>query len=245
MNKIEIINLSKYYKNPNDLVIDNFSFSCSEGDFVSIIGPSGCGKSTLLKILGNILEPSSGSVLFNDKDIPFLRKKSSIGWVPQFPTLLKNRNVFDNINLPIEIAKKEGVDIYNLIDLVGLKNKEKLYPFELSGGMKQRVALAQSLALSPQLLLMDEPFSALDEITRESIQLDLLNIIKKSKTITFFVTHSIEEAVFLSDYIILMTRNGNIFKVIPGIKKDDLSRLRYRDYFYENIKNIRNEFNFL
>jgi len=245
MNKIEINSLSKYYKNPNDLVVNNFSFSCFEGDFVSIIGPSGCGKSTLLKILGNILEPNFGSILFNNKDISFLRKENGIGWVPQFPTLLKNRNVFSNINLPIEISKKEGMDIFSLIELVGLKNKEKLYPFELSGGMKQRVALAQSLVLSPSLLLMDEPFSALDEITRELMQLDLLNIIKKSKAITFFVTHSIDEAVFLSDHIILMTKSGNIFKVIPGIKKDNLDKLRYSDYFYENVKNIRSEFNFL
>lgn len=245
MKKIEINNLSKYYKDPNSLIINNFNFFCFDGDFVSIIGPSGCGKSTLLKILGNILEPNSGSILFDNKDISFLRKESGIGWVPQFPTLLKNRNVFENINLPIEIAKKKGIDIYNLMELVGLKNKEKLYPFELSGGMKQRVALAQSLVLSPQLLLMDEPFSALDEITRESMQLDLLNIIKKSKITTFFVTHSIEEAVFLSDYIILMTRNGNIFKVIPGIKKNNLNELRCSDYFYDSVKNIRNEFNFL
>ena len=199
----------------------------------------------MLKILGNILEPSSGSILLDNKDISFLRKENGIGWAPQFPVLLKNRNVFDNISLPLEIAKREDVDIYNLIELVGLKNKEKLYPFELSGGMKQRVAIARSLVLSPQLLLMDEPFSALDEITRELMQSDLLNIIKKSKTITFFVTHSIDEAVFLSDHIIMLNKNGSIFKVIPGIEKNDLSKIRHNDYFYDSIKNIRNEFSFL
>jgi NitT/TauT family transport system ATP-binding protein len=238
---LKIKNLSKSYQaDKSRLVVNNFNFSCQMGDVVSVIGPSGCGKSTFLKILGNILEPSSGSVNFNGEDISLLRKEHQIGWIPQFPTLLKNRTAGDNIKLPLEIIRAADKDIGRLIKLVGLEGEENKYPAELSGGMKQRVSFAQSMSYSPKLLLMDEPFSALDEITREKMQFELLAITTQMNPIIFFVTHSIEEAAFLSDYVLLMSGKGKIAKVIAiNYQKADRRDFRNSQEFFESVKAIR------
>jgi len=239
---LEIKNLSKSYQtDPLRLVVNNFNFSCQMGEVVSLIGPSGCGKSTLLKILGNIIEPDSGTVEFGGENIALLRKERQIGWIPQFPTLLKNRSAVDNIRLPREIIGSFDRDVSLLIKTVGLEGQENKYPSELSGGMKQRVSFAQCLSYAPKLLLMDEPFSALDEITREKMQGELLVLTTHLKPIIFFVTHSIEEAVFLSDHIILMTAAGEIFKTIDiNYQKVDRKDFRNSQEFFDSVKTVRN-----
>lgn len=238
---LEIKNLSKSYQTGQlRLVVNNFNFSCQIGKVVSVIGPSGCGKSTLLKIIGNIIEPDSGTVEFNGKNISLLRKERQIGWIPQFPTLLKNRSAVDNIRLPREIIGSLDKDVSLLIKTVGLEGEENKYPSELSGGMKQRVSFAQCLSYSPKLLLMDEPFSALDEITREKMQAEMLALMTKLKPTIFFVTHSIEEAVFLSDHIILMTAAGEIFKTIDvNYQKVDRKDFRNSQEFFDSVKAVR------
>jgi NitT/TauT family transport system ATP-binding protein len=238
---LEIKNLTKSYQTDQArLVVNNFNFSCQMGEVVSLIGPSGCGKSTLLKILGNILEPDSGTVEFGGENISLLRKERQIGWIPQFPTLLKNRNAVDNIRLPREIIGSCDKDVSLLIKTVGLEGEENKYPSELSGGMKQRVSFAQCLSYTPKLLLMDEPFSALDEITREKMQEELFAIMAHLKPIIFFVTHSIEEAVFLSDHVILMTKAGEIFKTID-INYQKVDRRDFRNFqeFFDSVKTVR------
>lgn len=240
--KIEIKNISKTYTTKlSDSVVRNFNFSCRIGDIVSIIGPSGCGKSTLLKMLGNIIEPSSGSIFYNNQDISLLRKNHKIGWIPQFPTLLKNRTVEKNIKLPLEIIGYDNRDISSLLDKVGLKGDENKYPFELSGGMKQRVSFAQVMSYSPKLLLLDEPFSSLDEITREKMQLELLMLARQINPAIFFVTHSVEEAVFLANYIIIMDKSGTIFKIeIINKKIDFQDSFRNSQEFFKQVGNIKN-----
>jgi len=239
---LEIKNLSKSYQTDQPrLVLNNFNFSCQMGEVVSVIGPSGCGKSTLLKILGNILEPDSGTVEFGGENIALLRKEHQIGWIPQFPTLLKNRSAADNIRLPREIIGSFDRDVSLLIKTVGLEGEENKYPSELSGGMKQRVSFAQCLSYAPKLFLMDEPFSALDEITREKMQGELFAITAHLKPIIFFVTHSIEEAVFLSNHIILMTAAGEIFKTIDiNYQKIDRKDFRNSQEFFDSVKTVRN-----
>jgi len=240
--KIEIKNISKSYTAKlSDSVVRNFNFSCQIGDIVSIIGPSGCGKSTLLKMLGNIIEPSSGSILYNNQDISLLRKNHKIGWISQFPTLLKNRTVEENIRLPLEIIGCVAKNISSLLDKVGLKGDENKYPFELSGGMKQRVSFAQSMSYFPKLLLLDEPFSALDEITREKMQSELLIVARRITPAIFFVTHSVEEAVFLANYVIIMNKNGTISKIKTINKKIDFQDdFRSSQEFFKQVGNIKN-----
>lgn len=240
--KIEIKNISKSYTTKlSDSVVQNFNFSCRTGDIVSIIGPSGCGKSTLLKMLGNIIEPSSGSILYNNQDISLLRKNHKIGWISQFPTLLKNRTVEENIKLPLEIIGCVTKNISSLLDKVGLEGDENKYPFELSGGMKQRVSFAQSMSYFPKLLLLDEPFSALDEITREKMQSELLMVARRITPAIFFVTHSVEEAVFLANYVIIMNKNGTISKIETINKKIDFQDdFRSSQEFFKQVGNIKN-----
>lgn len=204
---IEVKNLQFSFKSLK--VIDNISFDLKDSEIISIVGPSGCGKSTILKILSGLLLPSSGKVNHLDKNI-----NQSI--VFQNDVLLPWRNVYENISLPLElknnISRKEIIDKINLVGLNGFENS---YPNELSGGMRQRVSLARALITNPSLLLMDEPFGSLDEMTRDNLNLELLNIHKKTKTTIVFVTHSISEAVFLSDRIIVLSdRPAKIKKII-------------------------------
>lgn len=204
---IEVKNLQFSFKNLK--VIDNISFDLKDSEIVSIVGPSGCGKSTILKILSGLLLPSSGKVNHLDKNI-----NQSI--VFQNDVLLPWRNVYENISLPLELKNNiSRKGIIDKINLVGLNGFEKSYPNELSGGMRQRVSLARALITNPSLLLMDEPFGSLDEMTRDNLNLELLNIHKKTKTTIVFVTHSISEAVFLSDRIIVLSdRPAKIKKII-------------------------------
>jgi len=197
--------------------LERIAFEIHTGEFVSIVGPSGCGKSTLLKILSGLLPPSSGKILISGKSVD--RPLENVGMVFQAPVLLKWRAVLGNILLPVEFAKR-NVDSHmekarSLIKLVGLEGFEEMYPHQLSGGMQQRVSLCRALVTDPQLLLMDEPFGALDAMTRDELDLELLRLWEEKKKTVLFVTHSIQEAVFLSDRVFVMSaRPGRLVEVL-------------------------------
>lgn len=197
----------------------DIDLSILDGEFVSLIGPSGCGKSTLLRLIGNLLEPSTGSVEVYGKPAQDARLDRDYGMVFQQATLYDWRSVSANVQLPLEIM---GVDkdqratrAAEMLDLVQLSEFGDHYPWELSGGMQQRVAIARALSFKPKLLLMDEPFGALDEMTRERMQSEVLDVWAKTGTTVVFVTHSIPEAVFLSSRVVVMSpRPGRIAGII-------------------------------
>ena len=187
--------------------LTNFSLDIAEGEFVSIVGPSGCGKSTFLNIVLGLIEPVSGVIQLNGTRISGPGQERAM--VFQEFGLLPWRSVTANVELGLELkgvpSAKRAARANELINLVGLKGFETHYPHELSGGMKQRVGLARALATEPEVLLMDEPFAALDAQTRDLMQTELLQIWERSKKTVLFVTHSIEEAAYLSDRVIVMT----------------------------------------
>jgi NitT/TauT family transport system ATP-binding protein len=200
-------------------VLDDLSLEIGAGEFVSVVGPSGCGKSTLLRIVGGLLEPGQGEVLVDGEPPRRAQQKSRVGYVFQEPALLPWRNVRRNVELPLEIADRavatNGSTSADLLDLVGLTEFAGYPPRHLSGGMRQRVAIARALALDPALLLMDEPFGALDEITREEMRLELQRIWGKERKTVVFVTHSIREAALVSDrVVVLSSRPGRIVESV-------------------------------
>lgn len=190
-----------------------------EGSFVSLVGPSGCGKSTLLKVLADLMPPTRGHVRIGDAGPDALRRTGRIGLVFQQANLMPWLNIENNVGLLNELVVAKGgagkrQDVARLLEVVGLKGFEKKLPHQLSGGMQQRAALARALALDPTILLMDEPFAALDEITRDRMAFELMRIWQHYRKTVVFVTHSLSEAVMLSDQVVLMTaRPGRIHKV--------------------------------
>ena len=193
------------------------SFSVSRGEFVSIIGPSGCGKSTLLKITLGVVPPTGGAIRIDGRIIA--GPQIDIGMVFQTPALPPWRRVLDNVLLPIEVLDKKPADYRDkareLLDLVGLRDFERSWPRELSGGMKQRVAICRALIHDPGLLLMDEPFGALDAMTRERLQAELMRIWGETHKTILFVTHSIDEAVLLSDRVVVLSpRPGRVVEEV-------------------------------
>jgi NitT/TauT family transport system ATP-binding protein len=202
------------------LALQDISLTIDQGEFVSIVGPSGCGKSTLLRIIADLIAPSSGHVAVMGKTPYQARLNRDYGFVFQAPTLLEWRTVLKNVELPLEIMHGGKVEwkarAVEMLEMVGLADFHHHYPWQLSGGMQQRASIARALAFDPALLLMDEPFGALDEFTRERMNLELLRIWEKTHKTLVFVTHSIPEAVFLSSRIVVMTpRPGKIASVIP------------------------------
>jgi len=198
----------------------DIDLSVRRGEFVSLIGPSGCGKSTLLRIVGDLVTPSAGTVTVNDKPARRARLDRDYGMVFQAPVLFDWRTVQKNVELPLEIigapAPDRAAKARAMLDLVELSDFGGQRPWQLSGGMQQRVAIARALALDPAILLMDEPFGALDEMTRERMNLELHRIWKQTGTTVVFVTHSIPEAVFLSTRVVVMSpRPGRIHTVVP------------------------------
>jgi NitT/TauT family transport system ATP-binding protein len=201
------------------VALSNISLDIQRGEFVSLIGPSGCGKSTLLRLIGDLTEPTSGTVQVNGKPAGQARLDRDYGMVFQSPTLFDWRTVEENVRLPLELfgydnaAKAERTG--EMLELVRLTDFARHRPYQLSGGMQQRVAIARALAFSPSLLLMDEPFGALDEMTRERMNSEVLSIWARTGITVIFVTHSIPEAVFLSSRVAVMSaRPGRITRVV-------------------------------
>ena len=215
------------------------------GEFVSIIGPSGCGKSTLIRIAGDLLAPSNGEVRVNGKPPHQTRLNREYGMVFQAATLYEWRSVMKNIELPLEImrwpAEKRESRAREMLELVQLSDFASNYPWQLSGGMQQRVAIARALTFEPSLLFMDEPFGALDEITRERMNIELLNIWQKTKTTVMFITHSIQEAVYLSSRIIVMSpRPGKIIDDITiDLPYPRAPEVRDSETFFHLVSKVR------
>jgi len=199
--------------------LDGIDLDVGKGAFVSLIGPSGCGKSTLLRLIGDLTQPTAGQVQVNGKSAYQARIDRDYGIVFQSPVLFDWRTVEENVELPLEVGgvdkRKRAQRAQAMLALVELTGFEKRYPWQLSGGMQQRVAIARALSFEPAILLMDEPFGALDEMTRERLNLELLGIWRQTGTTIVFVTHSIPEAVFLSTKVVVMSaRPGRIVDVI-------------------------------
>ena len=197
--------------------LKNLDFEIYDGEFVSVIGQSGCGKSTLLKVLAGLLPYTAGSVELNG--MPLRGPSNEAAVVFQSPVLLPWRTVLENVLLPIEFRKlprsRYKQNALDLLEMVGLHEFAQRYPYELSGGMQQRAAIVRALVQDPRLLLMDEPFGALDAMTREQMNLELLRIWSQNRKTVFFITHSIAEAIFLADRVIAMTaRPGSIADII-------------------------------
>jgi NitT/TauT family transport system ATP-binding protein len=215
------------------------------GEFVSLIGPSGCGKSTLLRIIGDLIRPTRGDVVVNGKPADRARRDRDYGMVFQAPVLFEWRTVEDNVKLPLEIQGTASAArtsrARQMLELVELGEFLGHYPYQLSGGMQQRVAIARALSFEPAILLMDEPFGALDEMTRERMNSEVLRIWEQTNTTVVFVTHSIPEAVFLSSRVVVMSaRPGRIVKVIdvdlPRPRTDDTRETRR---YFELVTDVR------
>jgi NitT/TauT family transport system ATP-binding protein len=233
-------------KAPNQTIaLKDINLEIEQGEFISLIGPSGCGKSTLLRIIGDLISPTTGTVLVNGKPAPQARVDRDYGIVFQAPVLFDWRNVEKNVQLPLEIMKVasgERTERANkMLELVELNGFQKHYPYQLSGGMQQRVSIARALSFNPPLLLMDEPFGALDEITRERLNAELLGIWGRTKTTIVFVTHSIPEAVFLSTRVVVMSpRPGRITQIIPiDLPQPRNFDTRESPRYYELVTKVR------
>ncbi len=219
--------------------------SIGRGEFVSLIGPSGCGKSTLLRIVGDLIAPTSGRVTVNGKPAAQARRDRDYGMVFQAPVLFDWRTVQKNVELPLEVlglpASQRQTKASEMLRLVELDDFAAHHPWQLSGGMQQRVAIARALALDPAILLMDEPFGALDEMTRERMNFELLKIWVRTGTTVIFVTHSIPEAVYLSTRVVVMSaRPGRITDVIdvdlPRLRTDETREMKR---YFELVTNVR------
>ena len=246
---IAIRHLSKVYggRGGNVTALSDIDCTIGDGEFMSIVGPCGCGKSTLLKILAGLLQRSGGDALLNGT--PIDGPRNDIGVVFQSPVLFPWRTVLGNVLLPVDVQKlgreKMQQRALDLLNLVGLKDFEHRYPRELSGGMQQRVALVRALIHDPALLLMDEPFGALDALTREAMNVELQRIWMESRKTVVFITHSTSEAVFLGDRVMVMTpRPGKVEDML----EIDLPRPRSLDVmttekFGTYVRRIRKSLN--
>jgi NitT/TauT family transport system ATP-binding protein len=244
MSCVEVKGVSKEFKG-GTLALDNIDLEIEQGEFISLIGPSGCGKSTLLRIIGDLIEPSRGTVLVNGKAARQARRDHDYGIVFQDSVLYDWRTVAKNVALPLELAgwdrERRQARVAEMLDLVELRGFEENHPWQLSGGMQQRVSIARALSFEPALLLMDEPFGALDEMTRERLNGELLRIWEASGSTIVFVTHSIAEAVFLSTRIVVMSpRPGRISKVIPvDLPQPRTAATREEPRFFELATEVR------
>ena len=244
---VEVRGVSKIFNkgkaNQVDALVD-IDLSVAEGEFVSLIGPSGCGKSTLLRVIADLTGPTAGTVTVGGKPAPQARKDQDYGMAFQQAGLFEWRSVAKNIELPLELRgwdrAKRRARALEMLDLVQLRDFADHHPWELSGGMQQRVAIARALGFEPKLLLMDEPFGALDEMTREHMQTELLRLRRQLGTTVVFVTHSIPEAVYLSDRVVVMSpRPGRITTVIPVDLGERTEDTREDREFFDRITDVR------
>ncbi|WP_315122390.1 ABC transporter ATP-binding protein [uncultured Clostridium sp.] len=243
-NCLTIRNLEKTYKSmlgKETIALKDINLDIKDGEFISIIGPSGCGKSTLLKIISNLETYTGGTIEFSES----LKGDDHIGFVFQDSVLLPWKTVLENAMFPLKIKNMINDEnlkyLDELLEVAGLTDFKNSLPRELSGGMRQRVSIVRSLSYDPQLLLMDEPFGALDAMTRDTLNLQLLKIWEKTKKTILFVTHSIDEAVFLSDKVIVMSaRPGEIKEIIDiDIDRPRTPEIRTTEKFNEYSKYLR------
>jgi NitT/TauT family transport system ATP-binding protein len=245
MSVVKLANLTKTFAKGNVTALQEIDLEIEPGEFVSLIGPSGCGKSTLLRIIGDLIQPTHGTVEVNGKSAPRARRDHDYGMVFQDSVLFDWRTVARNVALPLEMLrwdrarrKQRVEEMLNLVELQGFGDH---HPWQLSGGMQMRVAIARALAFEPALLLMDEPFGALDEMTRERLNIELLEIWRRTGSTVVFVTHSISEAVFLSTRVVVMSpRPGRI----AGLVNVDLPQPRTVDTreeprYFELVTEVR------
>lgn len=216
--------------------LSNITLDVGVGEFWTILGPSGCGKSTMLRLVSDLIPAASGSASIFGKTTQEARLAREIAFVFQDATLLPWRSVLSNVELPLEIGRKRGVEIpvgdrtpMELLDMVGLKGRENALPHELSGGMRQRVAIARALVCQPKLLLMDEPFGALDEMKRDLLNMQLLDIWRETGTTILFVTHSISEAVFLGQKVLMLQAHPGRIKQIIDIDLPEPREIKIRE----------------
>jgi NitT/TauT family transport system ATP-binding protein len=245
MSVVHLEGISKQFGRGGTTALQGIDLEIEEREFVSLIGPSGCGKSTLLRIIGDLIEPTSGKAIVNGKTARQARAQRDYGIVFQDAVLYDWRNVMKNIALPLELAgwdrKRRQERVREMMELVELGDFGDHYPWQLSGGMQQRVSIARALSFDPPLLLMDEPFGALDEMTRERLNLELLRIWEQSGSTIVFVTHSIAEAVFLSTRVVVMSaRPGRITDVIPiDLPQPRAATTREQPRFFELVTRVR------
>jgi NitT/TauT family transport system ATP-binding protein len=243
MSVVEIKGVTKQFEATTAL--QGIDLAIEEGEFISLIGPSGCGKSTLLRIIGDLIQPTSGTAIVNGKPARQARIDRDYGIVFQDAVLYDWRTVSKNIALPLELARwgrnRRAAKVQEMLELVELEGFANHHPWQLSGGMQQRVSIARALSFDPALLLMDEPFGALDEMTRERMNMELLRIWDASGSTIVFVTHSIAEAVFLSTRVIVMSpRPGRISDVIPiDLPQPRTAVTREEPRFFEHVTRVR------
>jgi NitT/TauT family transport system ATP-binding protein len=242
---VSLRNVTKSFGSGAVVALESIDLDVRPGEFVSLIGPSGCGKSTLLRIIGDLVEPTSGEVVVNGKSARQARLDRDYGIVFQDAVLYDWRTAARNIAMPLELLKwdraKRAERVAEMIELVELQGFADHHPWQLSGGMQQRVSIARALSFSPALLLMDEPFGALDEMTRERLNAELLRIWQASGSTIVFVTHSISEAVFLSTRVVVMSRRPGRIAAIVDV---DLPQPRNADTreeprFFELVTEVR------
>jgi len=225
--------------------LQDINLEIGTNEFISLIGPSGCGKSTLLRLIGDLIAPSSGTVRVNGKAAHEARLGREYGMVFQQATLMDWRTIGQNVEMPLEImawpGDKRRARARQMLEMVQLGEFERHFPWQLSGGMQQRVAIARALAFEPALLLMDEPFGALDEMTRERMQMEVLRIWGQTHTTVIFVTHSIPEAVFLSTRVVVMSaRPGRISDIVEvDLPQPRTFETREDPRFFQKITEVR------
>ena len=245
MSVVKIDGLSKQFGRGGTTALQSIDLEIEEREFISLIGPSGCGKSTLLRIVADLVQPTSGSVVVNGKSARQARVDRDYGIVFQDPVLYDWRTVAKNIALPLEIARwdrrRRAERVNAMLELVELEGFDSHYPWQLSGGMQQRVSIARALSFDPALLLMDEPFGALDEMTRERLNMELLRIWEASGSTIVFVTHSIAEAVFLSTRVVVMSaRPGRISDVVSiDLPQPRTGATREEPRYFELVTRVR------
>jgi NitT/TauT family transport system ATP-binding protein len=245
MNVVELAGVSKVFERTNTRAVEAIDLEIAEREFVSLIGPSGCGKSTLLRVVGDLIQPTSGKVVVNGKPAHQARIDRDYGIVFQDAVLYEWRTVAKNIGLPLEMGgwdrRRRQERVREMLELVELTGFADHHPWQLSGGMQQRVSIARALSFSPALLLMDEPFGALDEMTRERLNAELLRIWAETGSTVIFVTHSIAEAVFLSTRVVVMSpRPGRISGIVDvDLPQPRTNELREEARFAELIRDVR------
>lgn len=231
---VDVRNVAKRFlhRGVQTVALEGVSLQAGRGEFVAVIGPSGCGKSTLLRLVSGLLDPDDGTIEVDGTPPERARAQRMFGMVFQDANLLPWRNLRRNVALPLEIARqrdaRKSPRVEGLIDLVGLREFRDHMPHQLSGGMRQRVAIARALVLEPQILLLDEPFGALDDITRQRLNFDLLRILGEQNATALLVTHNISEAVLLADRVVVMSARPGCVKRVIEI---DLERPRTRETF--------------